>query len=201
MEQNFQTSFIPKKPIVEDSTMVSSSSKPVGVFMIIAIFLFITVLLGSVGVYLYKDTLAKNVVKMESDLLLARNRFEPEKISQLQKIDKKLSSANEILQKHIAISPIFERLSAITLKSIRYTKFSYEFDRSEKSRVVVSLSGQATGYRAIALQSDMFTKEKYFIDPVFSNLSLDDKGNVLFDLEFFVDPVFVDYKQMIETQI
>lgn len=202
MEQNFQTSFIPKKPIIEDSSVsLSKNSSSVGVFTLIGIFCFITVALGSIGLFFYKDFLNKNVLQMEKNLTLARNRFEPEKIQELQKLDKKLSSANEILKNHVAISPIFEKLSAITLKSIRFTKFAYEFDRSKNTRVVVKMSGVATGYRAIALQSDMFTKEKYFIDPVFSNLTLDEKGSVLFDLEFLVDPVFVDYKQIIETTI
>lgn len=202
MEQNFQTSFIPKKPIIEDSSVsISKNSSSVGIFTLIGIFCFITVALGSVGLYFYKDFLNKNVLQMEKNLTLARNRFEPQKIQELQRLDKKLSSASEILKNHIAISPIFEKLSAITLKSIRFTKFSYEFDKSKNTKVVVKMSGAATGYRAIALQSDMFTKEKYFIDPVFSNLALDEKGSVLFDLEFLVDPVFVDYKQMIETTI
>jgi hypothetical protein len=200
MEQNFQTSFIPKKPIVSETSNFSASSegKSVGIFMIIGIFLFITVALAGVGMYFYKDILNKNVLQMERDLVLAKNRFEPEKINELQRLDKKLSAANEILKNHVAISPIFEKLNAITLKSIRYTKFSYEFDRTQNSRVLVSMSGVATGYRGIALQSDMFTKERYFIDPVFSNLSLDERGNVLFDLEFLVDPAFVDYKQLVD---
>ena len=46
-------------------------------------------------------------------------------------------------------------------------------------------------------QSDLFTQSKYFIDPVFSNLSLDNSGNVIFDLEFTVDPSFVNYKNML----
>ena len=50
------------------------------------------------------------------------------------------------------------------------------------------MSGLAIGYRSVALQSDLFAQNKNLIDPVFSNLTLDDKGNVLFDLEFSVDP-------------
>jgi hypothetical protein len=57
------------------------------------------------------------------------------------------------------------------------------------------MSGQAIGYRSIALQADLFTKNKNLIDPVFSNLSLNEKGNVIFDLEFYVDPNFINYKQ------
>ena len=66
-------------------------------------------------------------------------------------------------------------------------------------KVIIKMSGVAVGYRSIALQSDLFTRNKNLIDPVFSNLTLDNTGNVLFDLEFSVDPSFVDYKQMLLT--
>jgi hypothetical protein len=62
------------------------------------------------------------------------------------------------------------------------------------------MTGLAVGYSSVALQSDLFAKNKNLIDPVFSNLVLDEKGNVIFDLEFSVDPSFVDYKQMLLTE-
>lgn len=192
MEQSFQTSFIPKKPMLEER---SAPSRPVGFLNVISIFIFFTIILASGGLYFYQGIMTKNITKMENDLNLAKNRFEPSKISQLQVLDKRLQSANTILSNHIAISPIFKALQAITMKTVRYTKFSYDFDNNKDSKVVVKMSGLAVGYRSVALQSDLLTKNKSFIDPVFSNLSLDDKGNVLFDLEFSVDPTFVDYKQ------
>ena len=61
------------------------------------------------------------------------------------------------------------------------------------------MSGAAVGYRSIALQADLFSQNKNIIDPSFSNLSLDEKGNVLFDLEFGVDSSFVNYQQVEKT--
>ncbi len=197
MEQNFQTSFIPKKPMIEEKAVVAH---PAGFLTIISIFIFLTVAIASGGLYFYKGIAAKNITKMESDLNLAKNRFEPSKITQLQVLDKRLRASDLILSKHIAVSPIFKALQSITLKTVRYTKFSYDFGTDKDARVTVKMSGQAVGYRSVALQSDLFTKNKYLIDPIFSNLSLDDKGNVLFDLEFSVDPTFVDYKQMLLTE-
>ena len=195
MEQNFQTSFIPKKPMIEER---ASASRPVGFLTIISIFIFFTVVITTGGLYFYKGVLAKNITKMENDLNLAKNRFEPSKIVQLQILDKRLKASNEILSKHISISPIFKALQAITMKTIGYTKFSYYVDDID-GRMVVKMSGVAVGYRSVALQSDLFAKNQNLIDPVFSNLSLDDKGNVLFDLEFSVDPNFVNYKKMLEA--
>jgi hypothetical protein len=195
MEQNFQTSFIPKKPMIEQRTV--AAKRPIGLFLILAIFIFVAMVLISGGAYLYKNILTQNITKMENDLNLAKNRFEPSKISQLKLLDKRLQSSGEILSKHIAISPIFETLQALTMKTVRYTKFGYDF---ANNKIIVKMSGQSVGYRSIALQADLFTKNKNLIDPSFSNLSLDDKGNVLFDLEFSVDPSFVDYQQVLKTE-
>lgn len=208
MEQNFQTSFIPKKPILEEhDTRVRS----VGFFAVFSIFILFTVLLATGGLYLYKINLVKNIADKEKSLILAQNEFTPSKITELKLLNKRLSAANEILSRHIAVTPIFQALSALTMKTVRFTQFSYSFGNekdAKNTKIIIRMSGQTVGYGAysayasLALQSDLFsTKDegKNFINPVFSNLTLDDKGNVLFDLEFSVDPSFVNYKQNLET--
>ena len=62
------------------------------------------------------------------------------------------------------------------------------------------MSGIAIGYRSIALQSDLFAENKNLIDPIFSNLTLDNSGNVIFDLDFSVDPDFINYQKTLMTQ-
>ena len=47
---------------------------------------------------------------------------------------------------------------------------------------------------------NLFAKNRNFIDPVFSNLTLDDKGSVLFELNFSVNSSFVNYKETFLTQ-
>jgi len=197
MEPNFQTSFIPKKPIIEQRV---NNNRPIGFFAVISIFIFFTMLVASGGVYFLKGVQAKKIVQMEADLALARNRFEPSKLSQLQALDKRLRASTEVLNQHIAITPIFEMLEKFTMKTVRFTKFSYEMVAAENSAVTFTLEGQAIGYRSVALQSDLLTTNKQVIDPVFSDLSLDEKGNVLFKLSFSVDPAFVDYKQVLKTK-
>ena len=86
------------------------------------------------------------------------------------------------------------------MKTVQYTNFSYTLGAEQDFKILVKMKGLAVGYRVVALQSDLFTENEYLIDPVFSNLELDDKGNVLFDLEFSVDPNLVNYKQMLEAE-
>ena len=137
---------------------------------------------------------------MQNNLELAKNRFEHSEITQLQTLDKRLTASTQILANHIDISPIFDALAAVTMQSVRYTQFSYSLGTDKNANVDIKMSGVAVGYRSIALQSDILGQNKTFIDPVFSNLTLDDKGNVNFDLEFSVDPSFVNYKKVLATQ-
>lgn len=198
MEPNFHTSFIPKKPIVAERAPTGGT---IGILTIISIFVLFTIILATGGLFLYKSSLAKSIAQKENDLTLAKNRFEPAKITELKELDKRLRASSEILGKHIAITPVFEALSAMTMQTVRYTQFSYELSSVEQEpKVTIKMNGLAVGYRSVALQSELFeTREegKNFINPIFSNLKLDDKGNVLFDLEFSVDPSFVNYGQLL----
>jgi len=196
MEQNFQTSFIPKKPILAEEV---HHREPLSLLTVAAVFIFFTMLFASGGLYFYRAALAKNITQMKDSLTAAQNRFEPERLSELQALDKRLDAARMILATHIAPSPLLEALGAITMKTVRYTKFTYTLNE-KTSQINVHLIGEAVGYRAVALQSDLFAKNKNFIDPVFSNLALDDKGNVLFDLDFLVDASLVNYKNMVDRE-
>jgi hypothetical protein len=196
MEPNFQTSFIPKKPIVNER---ATSGRPVGIFLIASLFILFTILLVTGGLYFYKGVITKSLADMENTLTLAKNRFEPSKITELQVLDKRLKASSEILSNHITITPIFTALEALTMESVRYTKFSYDLGTDANANIDIKMSGMATGYRSVALQSDLFAQNKNIIDPVFSNLTLDNSGNVLFDLEFSVNPAFVNYKQTLLT--
>ena len=197
MEKDFQTSFIPKQPIAKERTTQAES---IGLFAVVAIFVVFTILIATGGLYFYRGVLMTKMTTMENNLNLAKNRFEPSKIVQLQTLNKRLKEATEILSKHITIYPIFQALQNLTMKTVRFTRFNYSLEADRNAKIDVKMSGLATGYRSVALQSDLFAKNKFLIDPVFSNLSLDNNGNVIFDLEFSVDPSFIDYQQTFKTE-
>ena len=197
MEQNFQTSFIPKKPMVRESVKYS---RPIGFFTVVALFVLLTVVPVTGAFYFYKGVVKKNIETMSNTLALAKKRFEPAKITELQVLDKRLHGASEVLAKHIVITPIFKDLQRITMKTVRYTKFNYTYTGAFGDTVKVSLAGVASGYSHLALQSDLYGEDKNFISPVFSNLTLNEAGNVVFNLDFSVDPSFVDYKLTLQTK-
>ena len=190
MDKEFQTSFIPKKPLTEDRVV---SDRPVSIVTFLATIVFFATLVAGVGAYGYKVILTKQVKGMSDSLDLAKNAFEPALLADLQVLEKRINASQEILSNHITVSPIFRSLQELTLRSIRFTKFNYTF--AKDGGIEIKMSGLSPNYNYItlALQSDLLVKNKYINNPVFSNLNLDEKGNVTFDLAFSVDSSFVKY--------
>ncbi len=192
MDQNFQTSFIPKRALAEDRV---ERPKSVSIFLFIATILFIASIISAGLMYFYRASLTAKVETMKTDLQKAERAFEGDTIRQLQLTDKRINAANAVLTDHISVSPIFQELQEATLKSIQFTKFAYTITGSgTTAKINVQMSGKSQTYTAIALESAKLAENKYIKEPVFSNLAPNDQGAVLFDLTFSVDPQFVLYR-------
>lgn len=192
MENSFQTSFIPKKPVI-DST---SHKQPKSLFMIVSMFILFVMVVASVGLFLYKNYLLKQKEVLSASLGTVRDSFEQDTISELELYDKRASAAKEVLDGHIVLSPMFTLLGSLTIPSIQYTKFEHE---TTDKGFFVKISGTARDYRSIALQADVFnsTKGRSFKNVVFANLTKEKTGFVGFDLEFMVDPALLSYEKNI----
>lgn len=197
MDREFKTSFIPKKPMNQETTF--ERPKSVNLLSFIATVIFVASLIAAGGSYFYKTTLATSVKQKSAMLESAKANFDAETVLSIQELNKRINASKEILTGHIIVSPIFAVLQDQTLKSVSFTKFDYTFDPTS-GRVNVDMIGKATGYDAIALQSDELVKNKYIKDPVFSNLNLDDKGRVTFDLSFYVDPTLVNFEDVLARE-
>ena len=190
MENSFQTSFIPKKPVATDI----SRKQPKSLFSVLSVLLLIIIAVASAGLFVYKSYLAKQKEVLSSSLEKVRDSFERDTISELELFDKRASAAKQVLSSHIVLSPMFELLGTLTIPSIQYTKFEHQ---TNEKGFFVKISGLARDYRSIALQADVFnsTKGRSFKNVVFSNLTRDKSNNVGFDLEFIVDPSLLSYEK------
>lgn len=199
MDKEFQTSFVPKKTLVEREPRTSRGSFG-GVANLIALVIFIASLIGAAGVYFYRSSLQNTIESYKESLARARAAFEPSLITKLQVLDRRMKSSTEILSSHIAVSPIFSLLGENTLPTVRYSDFAYEFNKQNKNLVDIKITGQAKGYNYIALQADLFAKNNFIKNPIFSDFALDQFGNIAFKLTFSVDKSLVVYESFLERQ-
>jgi len=196
MDKEFQTSFIPKKTVIEAPKKIRSGG---GVFNLLAFIVFLIALASAGGAYLYRNSVKTDITEYKKSLNIAKQQFEPSLITELQILDKRLNAATTILAKHIAVSPIFELLQKITLPTVRYSDFAYKID-DKTNLVSVQMKGEAKGYNFIALQADLFSENKFIKNPIFSDFVLDQSANIDFNLTFSVDKSLVSYESFLDRE-
>ncbi|MAF59273.1 MAG: hypothetical protein QF858_01980 [Candidatus Pacebacteria bacterium] len=189
MEPKFKTSFIPKNPI--SATPKKKKGGGFGIITIVVIILALGVIAFGVGVFLYEQLLTASIERKSNTLERARAAFEPTLIRELVRVDERLKASEEILDDHIALSSFFELLERLTLKSVRFETFEYVLVGDD--RINITMSGKASNFSGVALQADIFGRDRTIKDPIFSGLNLDQEGNVVFDFAATVDKGLISF--------
>lgn len=195
MDPKFQTSFIPKRPVMSSSKIALPAVKNINIFSTIATLLFILTLLASVGLFGYKLYIVRQIVQADKDLNEARAAFEPEKIKELLNASTRIDTIENLLDNHFVVSELLVLLEQITVKNASFSTLTY---RNIQNIISINLDGEARTYNALAQQSDIFNKSGFFQQQVFSDFSLTDTGTVRFRYSAVVLPELVSYKKVIE---
>jgi len=194
MDNKFQPSFIPKGPVVGNSLRDADMSG--GITYILAEIIFGFTIIACIGLFGYEKLLQAQIQKMSGDLQAATETVQPELIRDLSRASSRFQSAKLIINNHVTVSRLFSLLESLTLQTVRFNDFSYSAD--QKGALTIMMSGEARSYASVALQSDIFLNDKSFISPQFSNLDLNQKGNVTFSFKSKIDPGVVSYIKGIE---
>jgi hypothetical protein len=201
MDQQFQTSFIPKKPVTEARAPISRGG--VSIFGLIATIAVVIAAILFGGSYFYRLSLVKQRDALTADIAAKTKTFDPNFLNEVTTLDRRIKAADIVLAGHTLVSPIFTKLEQLSLKTVQFTEFSLApAATATEGPVTIKMSGRAVNYAAIASESDALTgvhsnKVTYFINPIFSNLNLDDKARVSFDLTFSVDKALISYPSYI----
>ncbi len=188
MDPRFQSSFIPKKPIVSAGTRAPST---INLFSLLATVIFIVAIALSVGVYFYRGVLEKQIASSAASLDRARAAFEPDTINQIIRLDTRIETGKSLLKSHVAVTPLFDFLSAATLKSVRFRDFNFSYLAPDK--IGVTMKGQAASYAAVALESDLLNSKKQLKNTILSDMALDAQGTVTFGVSTTIDPSLLSY--------
>lgn len=203
MDPQIPTSFIPKRPVVSGVVAEPQSSRAVGLLSLITAIVAIATVVSFAFVFLYQRTLTSQKTKLEQSINDARNGVGTDFLADMQRLNARIMGVNVLLKRHIVVSPIFDALQATTLRSVQYKTFTYQFttDPATKTQLVqVQLTGTARNYGTIALQSDAFAQNSLIRNPVFSDLTVDDKTSAIgFKLMFDVAPEDLSFETFIKN--
>lgn len=197
MDTKFQTSFIPKKPLVPAGGRVQTSHH-VNFLSIIIVLILATALAGAAAVFATEYYLSNRVASMTNELAAAEASLNQSEISEWVRLDKRIEVGKQLLNNHLAVSVFFDLLQSLTLKTIQFKNFSYAVTSDQK--VAVTMDGQADNFAALALQSDELAKQsKSMSNQIFSNIDQDKTtGKITFRFSALIDPSLISYKNLIE---
>jgi hypothetical protein len=183
-------SFIPQKTAVAEAA--GARHARASVWSIASISLFVFSLLAALGVFAYQKGLVRSLTKLNADLVAARAAFEPAFIAELAAMDRRLRAARELLAGHRSVSPLFSLLEKETLATVRWNSFA--FTEGAEGEAKLELQGEAAGFNAVALQSDVFSRQRHFTNPVFADFDVDKSGTVHFRFTTSVSSEFIRYR-------
>ena len=187
-------SFIPKKDtsVVEDK---KKFGKTIDIYLLISSVIFFATIISAIGVFLYKSYLNSQIE--DSIIILEREKgsLDTESIKILSTLDKRIKVSEKLLDEHVDMVGFFEILENSTLESIQFTSLDLIL---EDNIVDVSMNGIADSYASIALQSDAFSENPAFSNPIFSDLIITRTGDIEFSFSTQLDKSFVLYKNRIE---
>lgn len=206
MDTKFQTSFIPKKPILMDQKSISHTGGT-SVFMFISVIIFILSIVAAAGTFVWKDLQTKNQEKYRAELKKAEARFDSALIEKLKKANTKIDLGNKLFKKHLDVVEMFSIINALTADGITFNSFDFVAPDVETGDLKITMKGFGNSFSSIAWQSDVFGKSSSFgknrvlKNPILSDLSLDAKGNVGFTFTASISAADVLYEKVLNSEL
>ena len=196
MENQFQPSFVPKRPIIPTDGSLRPRART-SFFMLIAGVLFLAALGATVALFAYNAVLTKTNADKENKINEAIRTFAPDLTKQLTVLKARIDTAKTLLQSHAALSVFLSLLSQNTAQTIRFKNFAYAVGADNK--MAIAMKGESVSYEAVAFQSDVLSRNDNLQSVIFSNINLDETGMVGFNVKANIDPKSVSYQSAISA--
>lgn len=199
----FNTSFIPKQSAMQPrggkgkkkrtSRMTSVGMR---VLSVVGLIVFLGSILAAGGSYLYQLWLEQSIDEKSTALAEARESFDPQLIQELNRVDSRFQTAQKLLNQHVAFSEFFEVLEENTVENVQFESFSYQI---ESDTAVISMEGRAQSFNTVSVQADRFERADGIENPMFTDLALDEEGNVTFTFNGRVSSNLISYTNTVST--
>jgi len=196
MEQQFNTSFIPKQALQADVTAGGPRSyvKRRGVMgpgYFLSLLVFIIALLVAIGLFVYTKVMVAAIDEQVLQLEEQQHRFQTDSIDELIRADARLAHARTLLQNHIAVSQLFQELEANTLRDVALEQFQYQ--GADPANVMITLSAVARGFVPVAQQLDQYRAHNKIRNSALVEIQRSDAQLNDFTLTASIDPQMVRY--------
>ena len=181
-------SFIPKRA---PSGMVRRPElrrqSPIDKFIILPMIVLLVSFLLAGSIFLYRRFLENRIDDLNANLRRIEGQFEAPLINELTRISKEIEAAKLVLVSHVENSQVFSFFEQYTHTDVYFNTFSFD-------GATALLSGSAPSYTALAEQMKLFESSGVIQAVRISNLSLQETGNVGFDISLGFDVSIFRYQ-------
>ncbi len=185
METKFQTSFIPRKPLVPNSSSATppqASEHASGLLVFIGMICFGLSVASGIVVFGWEKVEKNNIEKNKVQLETNKKQFGSD-IEFLKKFNTKINLTKKLVENHTAIAEVFSIVDSLAVDNVRFTEFEYSLPLDPaKDKIEIKLKGEALSFPALAYQSDVLAETDKITDGIVFDLALVDKGLVNFGI-------------------
>ena len=161
-----------------------------GLSFLIGLVIFAIAIIAAGGIYFYKADRYETLVEKQELLKETNDQLEAsdviQSIEDLRTLRDQIDQVSLILDRHVAISSLFNFLETTTLSSISFGSFSLEAVKD--GAVSVTMVGQADSYTSLANQSKIYTtKDDVLLEYRLGGFKLTERGTIEFTFKGTID--------------
>jgi len=186
-------SFIPKKNL----TAPASKEKGASFAFSLSIIILLISLLSYGGVFLYQQTLKTEIETKQATLDKIKDQLDPQTVRGINELSRRIEALKTILANHRSFGDFFRFLGESTLKSVRFSSFSYS-DTGESP--TITLQGAAKSFGSISLQAKKFGENPNIKNVLFTGFALKEGGIISFSVKINADSQLFSYRPNQEKQ-
>lgn len=146
------SSFIPKNTTRVSTTRTRGTHR-IYILSYISYIVFFGTLFSVAGVFLYASSVDKSLESLKTQLVEQRNKFSATDIESIKLLDKRLNSAEQLVNESAAPSAIFADLESIVSDSVYFSGASYKYLPNRQFQI--ALTGRATEFDEVLWQQEL----------------------------------------------
>lgn len=145
------SSFIPKSGV--KTVKRSQSNKRIYLLAYISYTFFFSTLFAVIGVYIYGATVDRSLSSLKEQMVAERQRFAVAEIENIKQLDRRLSTAERLVNESTAPSRLFPDIERIVSSDIEFSGLSYE--QLPNRKFILELEGKADEFNQIVAQQQL----------------------------------------------
>jgi hypothetical protein len=176
------TSFVPRSGSL---SFKNSAFDFGGAFAFLGYGAFVLALLAAGGLFAYNWYLGTVEAAKQADLQKAETSIDTSTVESFIRLNTHLSEGKRLLSGHLIFSKAFDLIASLAPTTVRLTSISIL--TSDAHTAVLSSTGSAASFNALAVFSDALGRESQIKNAVFSGLGIGKNGEVSFSLTANLD--------------